>query len=51
MYEIERKQEKICFTICLFTSPDSDGNRAQKNETLTPARPATDDMFHDMLVH
>jgi hypothetical protein len=29
----------ICFTICLCISPDFDGNRGTKNETLCPERP------------
>ena len=48
--------QTICFTICLFISPDLDGHRAPKNESFTPRDPddmdeTVRDMFHDMFVH
>jgi hypothetical protein len=48
-----------CHTICLRISPDLDGNRGTRNETLCPERPTKGpwvprdmsyDMFHDMFV-
>jgi hypothetical protein len=39
------KQGTICFTICLFISPDLDGNRGTRKMC-----PGINDMFHDMFV-
>jgi hypothetical protein len=47
--------DTICFTICLFISPDLDGNRGTRKQ-MCPERPTKGptmfhDMFHDMFVH
>jgi len=49
---LSKKGGPICFTICLFISPDLDGHRATICFTICLfISPDLDGMFHDMFVH